>query len=149
AQLPQQNDLVTAEVNRQDCRRRSGAQNIRRPWRGVVCNSEAQALIGTKSLGQQLRACDRHIRLVIGDPAVHGYASRGLRGGAHRPYSATTPSGAVSSLKAAANRARVYSLFGRANSSAAAPSSTTLPWRMTTRPLASAATTRRSCEMNR
>src|SRR5215813_15377707 len=42
-------------------------------------------------------------------------------------YCATTPSGAVSRLKAAASSARVYSLLGRAKTSAAGPSSTTLP----------------------
>src|SRR4029079_17480102 len=62
-------------------------------------------------------------------------------------YCDTVPSGAVSSLKAAANSARVESLLGALNTSAAAPSSTALPCRMTNSLLASAATTRRSCEM--
>ena len=61
----------------------------------------------------------------------------------------TTPTDAASILNAAANSARVYSLCGRAKISAAAPSSTTLPWRITIRRLASAETTRRSCEMKR
>src|SRR5215204_2670175 len=68
---------------------------------------------------------------------------------ATRVYCATTPSGAVSSSKAAANRARVYSLLGLAKTSAAGPSSITLPLRMTMRRLDRAATTLRSWEMNR
>src|SRR4029079_10573046 len=67
----------------------------------------------------------------------------------HRPaYSATAASGEASRLNAAANKARVYAVFGYLNISAAGPVSTTLPSFITMRLDDIAATTRRSWEMN-
>ena len=61
----------------------------------------------------------------------------------------TTLNGAASILKAAANRARVYSDCGALKISTAAPASTILPLRITIRSLASARTTFKSWLINR
>ena len=67
---------------------------------------------------------------------------------ARHAYCATAAASTASMLKAAANRARVYSLRGLPKISCAGPCSTTTPWRMTSTSVASAFTTFRSWLMN-
>jgi hypothetical protein len=67
AKLSQQHDLVSAGVDRQDRRRRAGAQDIERPRNILAAPANAQTLIATETLRQHLAAGDHDVRTIIGD----------------------------------------------------------------------------------
>ena len=94
-ELTDHHDLAAFDVERQHRDDFAGAQNVARLR--AARQRHAIALVIEKAFAQPLGRRQRHIGGTVGE----------LAGIGHGGYCETTPSGAVSILKAAANSARV------------------------------------------